>query len=260
MTDQTRGSCYARDVTDEEKFLFDLEGYLVVKGVLGADECAELSALADEVWPPAPGDGAYRRAPAVSRWGKRFLDLMDHPTVLPYLVELLGRRLRIDHDYSIFMKKGADAGPLHGGPRRREADHWYEYADGVMRNGLTVATWALTDAAEGDGGFCCVPGSHKTNFMMNLPSDVRKHERAPHYVVQPALEAGDVLIFTEALIHGTRAWTADLERRTLLYKYSPGYQSWAKRFYDPADYPEASEQQIRLMASPSIEGHPRVAD
>ncbi len=69
-----------------------------------------------------------------------------------------------------------------------------------------------------------------------------------------------MLIFTEALIHGTREWTAGHERRTLLYKYSPGYQSWAREFYDPADYPDASERQIRLMASPSIEAHPRVVD
>jgi hypothetical protein len=228
--------------------------------VLSRAECSELSALADEVWPRQPEDPEFRRTANVSQWGKPFLDLMDHDGVLPTLAELLGSRLRIDHDYSIFMQKGAPSGPLHGGPRRHEADHWYEYRDGIMRNGLTVATWALTDAAEGDGGFCCVPGSHKTNFISNLPLDVRRHERCPHYVVQPPLEAGDVLIFTEALMHGTREWTAVHERRTLLYKYSPGYQSWAARGYDPAEYPEATERQLRLMAPPSIERHPRVIE
>ena len=35
-------------LTDEEKFRFDLEGYLVIPGVLSADECAALSSQCDE--------------------------------------------------------------------------------------------------------------------------------------------------------------------------------------------------------------------
>jgi hypothetical protein len=247
-------------MTDEEKFRFDLQGFLVVEDVLSASECLELSRLADEAWPEQPGDGPLRRTSFVSRWHPRYLDLIDHPTILPLLIELLGSRLRIDHDYSIFMKTGAGANALHGGPRIRETDHWYHYQDGIMRNGLTVATWALSDAGPGDGGFACIPGSHKTNFLKNLPRDVHNFEREPDYVVQPELRAGSVLIFTEALIHGTRAWRADHERRTVLYKYSPPHSTWAVAPYDPAKYPDATDQQRRLMAPPSVEAHARVVE
>ena len=54
-------------VTPEERFRFDLQGYVVVPGVLTRDECAELSALADRAWPRAPEDGPYRRLEAFSR-------------------------------------------------------------------------------------------------------------------------------------------------------------------------------------------------
>ena len=94
-------------LTDEDKFLFDLRGFLVVKNVLGADECAELVALADAVWPREPEDGPYRRCNGISRWHQRFVDLIDHDKLLPYLIELVGSRLRIDHDYCIFMRKAA---------------------------------------------------------------------------------------------------------------------------------------------------------
>ena len=127
-------------LTDEEKFRFDLEGYLIIKNVLSRDTCAELSALSDEAWPRQPEDGAFRRAAAVTQWGKPFMDLMDHPKILPYLVELIGGRLRIDHDYSIYTRKGAPSSRIHGGPRILEPDHWYYYNDGVMRNGLMVAS------------------------------------------------------------------------------------------------------------------------
>ena len=74
---------------------------------------------------------------------------------------------------------------------------------------LCVMTYNLADAPEGAGGFACIPGSHKSNFLREIPSEVRQFERPTHYVVQPALGAGDVFFFTEALVHGTMPWTAE---------------------------------------------------
>ena len=244
--------------TEEEKFRFDLQGFIVLPGVLTRAECTLLSKLSDTAWPRQPGDGAFRRTEAISRWGGAFLNLIDHPCVLPYLVELIGPRLRADHDYCIFMRSGADGQNIHGGPMRYESDHWYHYHDGVMRNGLMVATWVLNDAEPGDGGFVCIPGSHKTNFIDAVPRDVLTQEYRPDYVIQPELRAGDVLLFTEALIHGTATWRGSQERRALLYKYSPPHSSWAKVPYNLQHYPDASPQQQRLMAPASVEDHAKV--
>jgi hypothetical protein len=245
-------------LSEEEKFRFDLQGYLVIPGVLSRQECARLSQLSDVHWPRQPDDGAFRRTEAISRWDQSFLDLMDHPVLLPYLLELIGPRVRADHDYCIFMQSGAPGQDIHGGPMRYESDHWYHYHDGVIRNGLTVATWVLGDALPGDGGFVCIPGSHKTNFIGCVPKDVLGQERRPDYVVQPELKAGDVLIFTEALIHGTASWHGKEERRALLFKYSPPHSSWAKSPYNISHYPNATPQQQRLMAPPSVEDHARI--
>ena len=124
-----------------------------------------------------------------------------------------------------------------------------------MRNGLTVATYNLTDAPAGAGGFTCIPGSHKTNYLKLLDPAVQGFEREAAYVYQPPMAAGDVLIFTEALVHGTGAWHADHERRALLYKYSPPHSSWRIEPYNLADFPLATERQKRLMAPPSVEAH-----
>jgi hypothetical protein len=242
-------------MTPEEKFMFDLEGYIVLKNVLTPGEVAELNELADQVFTENKED-ADRRRSQVSQWGPPTQRLIDHPHVVPYLLELLGPKFRIDHDYCIFMTKGGRRGGLHGGETEREADHWYKYRDGVMRNGLTVVTFFLTHASKGDGGFACIPGSHKSNFPFNVPDDVRDFRRVPHYVTQPPVEAGDALIFTEALIHGTMPWTADHERRALLYKYSPGHSAWSQKYYNPDDYPAVTEQQRRIMAPPSVGNRP----
>ena len=120
----------------EEKFIFDLEGYIVIKNVLTDEEVARMNREADIAFPSTAEDAADRRTNNVSQWGPSFQALMDHPKIMPYLVELLGPKVRIDHDYCIFMTEGGRSGGLHGGETDREADHWYKYRDGVMRNGL----------------------------------------------------------------------------------------------------------------------------
>lgn len=242
-------------MTGEEKFQVDLEGYLVIKDVLTKDEVAEMNSFIDK--------GEMKDRPSL--WGKSFKNLIDHPKILPYLIELLGPYVRLDHDYAIIMNKGEKRGGLHGGEdgghaRGNVGDHWYKYRDGVIRNGLCVMTYNLTDAPEGVGGFSCIPASHKSNFALEIPKEVRSFERSAHYVVQPPLEAGDVLFFTEALIHGTMPWKADHQRRALLYKYSPGHSSWSSNYYDISKYDGLTEQQKRMLLPPSIGRRPSVLD
>ena len=88
-----------------------------------------------------------------------------------------------------------------------------------MRNGLTFATYNLTDAPAGVGGFTCIPGSHKTNYLKLLDPAVQGFEREAAYVYQPPMAAGDVLIFTEALSHGCAPWRAPHQRRTVRYLF-----------------------------------------
>jgi len=242
-------------MTDEEKFMVDLEGYLVIKNVLTSDEVAEMNEVIDR--------GDRSRPPSL--WGEPFKKLIDHPVIFPYLIELIGPTVRLDHDYAIFMQEGKAGGGLHGGedggrPGGSEGDHWYKYRGGVMRNGLSVIAYCLADAAAGDGGFGCIPGSHKSNFSAYIPSEVRRFERPAHYVVQPAVEAGDALFFTEALIHGTMPWRAKHERRSLLYKYSPGHSAWSGNYYDISKYGELTERQKRMLMPPSIGRRPKVTD
>jgi ectoine hydroxylase-related dioxygenase (phytanoyl-CoA dioxygenase family) len=155
------------------------------------------------------------------------------------------------------MHRGDAGGSLHGG-EGKEGDHWYKYRDGVIRNGLCVVTFFLTPAAEGDGGFACIPGSHKSNFISSIPPEVRRFERRAHYVVQPAVEPGDALFFTEALVHGTMTWRASHERRALLYKYSPGHSAWSQRYYNLEEFENLTDQQRRILAPPSVGRRPEV--
>ena len=56
-------------MTPEEKFKFDLEGYLVVKQVLDADEVDMLNRLTDQVFPGEYNEKGMWMTRWVSKWG-----------------------------------------------------------------------------------------------------------------------------------------------------------------------------------------------
>ncbi len=99
----------------------------------------------------------------------------------------------------------------------------------------------------GAGGFCCIPGSHKSSFAP--PASITCVGKPTPGVFQIPCPAGSAIIFTEALRHGTLAWQAPTQRRTLFYKYSPRHASWWGTFYDPSAY-DYTERQQQILRSP----------
>lgn len=111
-------------MTPEERFMFDLEGYLVIKNVLTPEAVKRLNEVADATFvrdyddpgKDSKGRVGRRQVGRVSAWSPETQALIDHPRILPYLIELLGPGFRLDHDYCIFMRPGAACGRLHGAP------------------------------------------------------------------------------------------------------------------------------------------------
>ena len=95
----------------------------------------------------------------------------------------------------------------------------------VCLQGLTVVAFQLVDVNEGDGGLGVVPGTHKSN--VKSPESLRQHERYQEFVKQITCKAGDAIIFTEALTHGTLAWKAPYQRRAVLFRYAPANMAYA---------------------------------
>ena len=69
-------------MTNEEKFLFDLQGYLVIKNVLTDSELDELNAISDGAY--LYDDEEAQREASILGWGKPFKNLIDHPRILSY--------------------------------------------------------------------------------------------------------------------------------------------------------------------------------
>jgi len=77
-----------------------------------------------------------------------------------------------------------------------------------------------------------IPGTHKGNY--DCPQAIRKWEVHQDIVKQVTCKAGDVVIFTEAVTHGTIPWTAAHDRRSVLFRMSPGNLAYVQ-----GDWPES---------------------
>ena len=241
------------------EYLFDTQGYLVVKDVLSPEEIAELNELFSQQKLPPPGErsrfGSAPEGAGFLEYGKPYCDLLDHPRVLQILRFRLGDAFRLDRLYGMYQKAGMKRGRLHAdygaqSPSSGVAPgQHYQPRRNEIVDGFVVVTWNLADAGPEHGGFCCIPGSHKSNFRVPKPI-YDAPEQAPCVII-PEAPAGSVVMFTESLTHGTSAWTAKHERRALLYKYCISHIAWKS---DRVEYPknvELTEHQKILFREPS---------
>jgi hypothetical protein len=237
-------------MTPEERYRFDLEGFLVRRGVLSAGDIEALNVAIDLLAPPEPGtDIMSQRFSNHLTTARRFRDLLDHDGIIDIIVELCGSSARLDHSYGIIMRPGTSGLGLHGGGKPFDPAQYYTVDGGNIRTGLVAVQWALVDHLRGRGGFLCVPGSHKSNFP-------RPAQVSAQMAIEVPMQAGDVVIFTEALTHGTAAWQGPRQRRTLLYKYSPGNSAWSHEVW-PADLVDSCTPRQRLLLQPPSVGNHR---
>ena len=260
-------------MNDDERYLFDLNGYLVLRQVLDAGEVAELNAGIDhhgEALNEREGSlagGSEALAGTSHRkdlggmlgwerpWCEPFRRLLVHPVVKPFLEAILGRGYRLDHGPGLIaMDRGCEGGTLHGGGvERADMSEPYFFKADRIYTGLTVVEYLLADEGPGDGGVAVVPGSHKANLP--CPRSMKDWERYQEHVVEVNGKAGDAVIFTETLTHGTLPWTAAHERRALLYKFSPGclaYGAGVHRAVYPDYVADMTEEEREVMEAPHI--------
>ena len=234
-------------LSDAERYALDVRGYLVRPRALTTAEVAALNRAVDDLAVPPPGDSiqSQRFSGHLPR-AAAFRALIDHPAVFDVMVELCGPFVRLDHAYGIVMGAGTSGLGLHGGATPFDPAQYYVVRHGAIHCGLVAVQWALVDHPAGSGGFCCVPGSHKAAFGRPAGHD-------PSLAHEVSLQAGDLVIFTEALTHGTLPWQAPRQRRVLAYKYSPGSSSWSEDHRLPDDLaPLLSERQRRLFQPPAV--------
>ncbi|MDA0989776.1 MAG: phytanoyl-CoA dioxygenase family protein [Verrucomicrobia bacterium] len=237
-------------MTDHERYLFDLNGYITVRNALTPEQLTSLNALLDEqIVRSMPVEESTHRFGSPLNWGQPYMDVLDNPTIYPFVEAINGRHARLDHSYLDVIRDGSSpiGATLHGGGTPFQPGEMYHVHNGQIFCGLTVVAYNLHDVHAGDGGFGCVPGSHKANYRF---PDAWRNLEQPESIVQHVVgPAGTAIIFTEALTHGALPWRGRQERRTLFYKYTDTAMGWSARFTFE-DRTDLTERQRRLLMPP----------
>ena len=181
-------------LTDADRFLFDVAGYLVIPGALSATEVEACLEAARRLHGPHGYDewrqlgAAYESEPAIE-------PLIDHPSVFPKVRALLG-------DYFILQSSWCTLSPpgFKGGGWHQDGSGVYEFRRLAIPTPLVQLRigFFLTDQSEPDmGNMVMIPGSH--NSSVPMPKGLSDADLPIRDVI--CGKAGDALMFHQGVYH-----------------------------------------------------------
>ena len=230
-----------------EDYLFDLQGYLILRNAVDADLIDRLNQAIDpfrhleqyewhgNVQRKDDNGAAGMELQNIVEGGLPFEELIDHPSWIQYLRHYCGEEnsyvkgLFIDECFASIRRTGGFF-PVHSGGFQGALRGAYHYNNGAFRCGQVNILLALTDIGPGDGGTMIVPGSHKSNFPH--PGEIyydKDGKPVPMDALAGAIEVnlnkGDALLFCDGTSHGASSRTNPGERRVVIYRYGVSWGS-----------------------------------
>lgn len=200
---------------------FDVDGFVVLPGLLDAQTIAKLKAeLADLPMGKAPYSDQQQFALSPPQWHSRtFCELIAHPPMVNFVKRVMGDDIvfMLGH----FVKSGPGVPGLHlhsdYQPYGSKAKGWNESSPATLR----VLIY-LDDLTPDRAPFTIVPGSHISVHGVSNP--YTRFDNHPD-MVTVCLKAGDGIAFNVRAFHGTHPHTGAVGRSMLEYAYRP---AWAK--------------------------------
>jgi hypothetical protein len=218
--------------SDRDRFLFDIQGFLLLEGVLSPDEVLAYRGLVrrleqreyDDAWmgsqrgapeakpqPTREGSPPRLRLNGLLRLDDAFHALIDHPRVLPYLEAFMDAP-QVINTWSITKALDAWTGGWHRG---MPASH-YSVRNGRITTSMLNVVWFLDDNGPEDGCMVAVPGSHKNGIDLDLSTI--PHDQMPG--ARPVVgKAGDVFLFSESVFHDGLRKSTPGTRTNLYFNY-----------------------------------------
>ncbi len=222
------------EIDMKEFYFWDLCGHLVLRGIMDVAWLAAANAAMDHFADQVEmGNDAARGSKQLAGMGlgalkglfelphpycEPFRKMIAHPAVVQRMNWMTGSGFKLDAARAIHYPKGSSGHYLHSGPVPAAPRNHY-----LLQNGRTYCetvnvAWQLVDVNAGDGGFICMPGSHKSRYP--APDSVCSCADERGLVKHVEMQAGDVILFMgSGQIHGAYPWTNETTRRAVLFNY-----------------------------------------
>ena len=260
--------------TDREIYFFDLRGYVMLRGALSRQEIAEINAGIDSLLPVKVGEWrgnvhaqAFSAKDGINlqqiyEAGEPFERLIDHPAWFNHMKTFVGGEgtfdymhgpLFIDENF-VNLRGPGEAIPMHSGGHAHVLRTQYHVHNGLFHCGQVNALMALTDIGPGDGATMIIPGSHKANFPHpDLATHGWADGRSMDQVegaMEVHMQAGDVLLFVDAIMHGSARRVNEGQRRIAVYRYGPSWGNFRHGYQPSAELLARLTPQRRQIVQP----------
>lgn len=237
-------------VTDLDKYLFDLRGYLILEDVLPHDILTGCNTILDDLGDTQPGEwrghvhGHFFSSRTeglnlqqIYEGGTPFEYLIDNPAWIDHVKCFVGGQssfdyqhgpLFIDENFASIRGPGKAIG-LHSGPipwAKRCQFHVHNQQFNCSQINILMA---FNDIGPGDGATMVIPGSHKSNFRHpefdknQMATNESRSADGVSGAIEVHLKAGDALLFVDAICHGSAKRVTSGERRIAVYRYGPSW-------------------------------------
>ena len=215
-------SCLNYLLTEQERYQFEKDGYLIVEDAIPPDLVTRLTAAVDRI------DAQERAASGLSpRDGQNildfigrddvFLELLDWPKTFPKILGILGWNVQLYHSHVIITPPKATSGPGQKGLNWHKDSGRLNFeleSDPQPRISLKIA-YFLTDTSEvGRANLYVIPGSHLQNKLE------RPEEGEPDGATAICVKPGTAVFFDRRIWHASSPNISDVPRKVLFYGYS----------------------------------------
>jgi hypothetical protein len=251
-------SAVGQPPSEMERYLFDLNGFIVIRNALSLDEVAACNGTLDEVR-DFVGDGWHGHVhlyndptrqegillQQVYEAGPVWQRMIDHPSWFNKAVHFIGSDdpenfdghhgpAFIDECFASIRGPG-QALRLHSGGHVGTIRTQYRFHAGRFHCGQVNVLVALSDIGPRDGATMVIPGSHKSNLRhpQTVALDQRDQQTSVDGIegaVEVHLKAGDALMFVDAIMHGAARRVNPGQRRMTVYRYGPSWGYFRHRF------------------------------
>jgi ectoine hydroxylase-related dioxygenase (phytanoyl-CoA dioxygenase family) len=187
------------------------EGYVVVEDALEGGALRRVRAAVDRVFRSESADGGALHLLGFVGRDASFVELVDHPAVLPLVSAALGWNIFVYHCH-------LDVHP----PEDDSAPRWRWHQDGGRQNielssprprlSLKVAYFLTDVASEAHGAMRVVPGSHRRDRLSRA--------REPAGAKPLLVRAGSAVVFDRRLWHARGDNRSSATRQALFYGYT----------------------------------------
>lgn len=263
-----------------QAYLFDLRGYILLKHAIDRDHLAQLNASLDRylAMDPPLWHGEYVGAVHAHSFGGKdgvnlqqiyeagepWERLIDHPRWIELVKHFVGGEgtfdwyhgpLFIDENFANVRGPGEAIG-IHSGGHERNKRCQFRYHNGRFFCGQVNVLMALNDIGPGDGATMVIPGSHKSNLPHpDLERNaIRAGEATSADGMEAAIEvhmdAGDALLFVDAICHGSAKRVNPGQRRIAVYRYGPSWGNFRHPYYPSEQLLERLTPQRRQIVLP----------